>query len=152
MHNTRTRTRKPNFLVKTDPNPTRSQKALLVKAWCFFPQNQQIECHIIIKFDKKKPLMLKMLIWVCWWREVSNRRHNRFWPAWLSYGHTEWLWPLGGNNRVCHNLGLWWDTHHFLWFLHPSKPWIYIGHICKTRSHTPVNKFDLTALKTILTS
>ena len=33
MHNTRTRTRNPNFLVKPDPNPTRSQKALLVKAW-----------------------------------------------------------------------------------------------------------------------
>ena len=31
MHNTRTRN--PNFLVKPDPNPTQSQKALLVKAW-----------------------------------------------------------------------------------------------------------------------
>ena len=26
-------TRNPNFLVKPDPNPTRSQKALLVIAW-----------------------------------------------------------------------------------------------------------------------
>ena len=35
MHNTRTRTRNPSFLVKPDPNPTRSQKALLVMAcWC----------------------------------------------------------------------------------------------------------------------
>ena len=33
MHNTRTQTRYPNFLVKPDPNPTRSQKALLVKPW-----------------------------------------------------------------------------------------------------------------------
>ena len=33
MHHTRTRTRNPNFLVKPDSNPTRSQKALLVMAW-----------------------------------------------------------------------------------------------------------------------
>ena len=33
MHNTRTRTRNPSFLVKPDPNLTRSQKALLVKPW-----------------------------------------------------------------------------------------------------------------------
>ena len=34
MHNTRTQN--PNFLVKPNPNPTRSQKALLVKA-CLSP-------------------------------------------------------------------------------------------------------------------
>ena len=33
MHNTWTRTRNPGFLVKPDPNPTWSQKALLVMAW-----------------------------------------------------------------------------------------------------------------------
>ena len=33
MHNTRTRAWNPNFLVKPDPNPTRSQKALLVRPW-----------------------------------------------------------------------------------------------------------------------
>ena len=36
MQNTRTRNRNPNFLVKPDPNPTQSQKALLVIA-CQLP-------------------------------------------------------------------------------------------------------------------
>ena len=46
-----------DFIINSGKVPSSSM--------CFSPQNQQIECHIIIRFDKKKPLMLKMLIWVC---------------------------------------------------------------------------------------
>ena len=42
--------------------------------------------------------------------EVSYRRHNCFWPAWLSYGHREWLWPLlEGDNRLWRS---WWFTRY----------------------------------------
>ena len=62
MHNTRTQTRNPSFLVKPDPNPTRSQKALLVKAW----SNPLENCSLILtKINIREALCFPSLH--CWW-------------------------------------------------------------------------------------
>ena len=67
MHNTRTRTRNPSFLVKLDPNPTRSQKALLVMAWTGEAGEQKKNIYV------EKTLMCKghLFIQFLWYKPQS---------------------------------------------------------------------------------